>query len=113
MTRNLLLFTALVGSAAWADVGPPPPKCQVPGTCVTCTSEAGDPDAGSGCRAGAADAGLLKQECTDRSGAFTSEYFCPSGTTATRPGCGCAAVDAPLAVALFGLIRLLRRRSAR
>ncbi|MEW5742509.1 MAG: hypothetical protein AB1938_26565 [Myxococcota bacterium] len=108
--KNFVAVALLMSSAAWADVGPPPPKCQVPAGCVTCTAEAGDPDAGSDCRAGAADAGLLKQECTDRSGASTSEYFCPAGTTASRSSCGCAAAEAPFAIGLLALLHALRKR---
>lgn len=78
----------------------------MPAGCVTCVTNLGEPDAGADCRAGAADAGLALSDCTDRSGAALSVYYCPAGTTATR-GCGCSAVDAPFAL---GLLVLLRRR---
>lgn len=111
--KKLAVLCLLIAVPALADVGPPPAKCSVPSACVSCETNLGDADAGWECRANAADAGLTVSECTDRSGAYLTEYYCPSGTTATRPACGCSAVDAPFALGLLGLVSALRRRARR
>ena len=109
--KVLAILSLFIALPALADVGPPPPKCNVPSACTSCGRNLGDEDAGWECRAGAADAGLTVSECTDRSGAYLTEYYCPRGTTATRPACGCSAVDAPFALGLLGLVSALRRRA--
>ncbi len=114
--RRVGVVVWLLASAAFADVAPPLPKCVVPSECVTCGRSLGEADAGTDCRAKAQDAGLVLSNCTDRSGAFVSEYFCPSGKQAVR-GCGCAGVEGGV---LFGLMGVgaswcrghRRRRSA-
>lgn len=111
--KKLAVLCALFAVPALADVGPKPPACTVPATCVSCETTVSEPDAGSDCRAGAADAGMTKSDCSDSSGAYVTEYYCPSGVTATRPSCGCSAVDAPFALGLLGLVSALRRRVRR
>ena len=111
--RLLVLASLLLAPLAVADVGPAPPKCTVPAGCTTCVVNLGTPDSGTDCIAGAADAGLVDSACFDRSGASVSHYYCPPATPATRPGCGCTAID-PLALgAFFVLAPLLRRRARR
>jgi uncharacterized protein (TIGR03382 family) len=109
--KTLLAACFLVAAPALADVGPRPPSCTVPASCVSCTTSVSEPDAGADCRSGAADAGLSRSDCTDSAGAFVTEHFCPKGVTASRPGCGCSAVDAPSLLALLALVSR-RQRSA-
>lgn len=108
--RLALLACCVLASVALADVGPRPPPCVVPSACVTCVNSAGSSD--GGCEAGAADAGLLLSECSDRTGSQLSTYYCPRDQPAVR-SCGCATLDV---VGLAGLgvflPRLLRRRRA-
>lgn len=106
---KILIASVLFASVALADVGPPPPKCNVPKECVTCGVILSEPDSGTDCRAGALDAGLTKSDCSDRVGTSLSEYYCPAGKAASR-GCGCGAVDPLMVVAAFALVPLLRRR---
>jgi hypothetical protein len=106
-----LLGVLLVAGAAWADVGPQPAKCNPPATCQSCVTNLGEPDSGMPCIEGAVDAGLARVECTDRVGSNLTEYYCPPGTTVSRTGCGCNAVDAPFALGVLGLFGALRRRA--
>jgi MYXO-CTERM domain-containing protein len=110
--RLISLVTVLVSATALADVGPPAPKCVVPSECRACSGAIGDPDGGvAACHAQNADAGLVLSDCTDRSGAYLTEYYCPAGKLATR-GCGCSSVEA-MGAGLLGLVGLvLRRRGA-
>ncbi len=109
--RSLFVLSLFVSAVALADVGPPPPKCVVPSQCRTCATSLADETLGADCRAQAADAGLVRSDCTDRSGVSVSEYYCPSGKQAVR-GCGCSSAEA-LSGALAALVSLaLRRRRA-
>ena len=104
--RPTLLALLLVGSTAFADVGPRPPKCTVPVECLTCVAT-GQADAGyEACLANAADAGLSKSECNDRSGSWLTTYYCPPGKEASR-GCGCSSAEGLFA---FAALVLLGRR---
>lgn len=107
--RLLTLLTVLLSATALADVGPPPPRCVVPSECHACSGAIGDPDGGvAACHAQYTDAGLVLSDCTDRSGAYVTEYYCPAGKPATR-GCGCSSVEA-LGAGLLGLAGLVPRR---
>lgn len=94
---KLTFLVLFVSSIALADVGPRPPRCNVPEGCVTCTGE-------QECVAQAVDAGLVASECSDRSGSVQYSYFCPQGKVATR---GCSSVDV---IGLGALATLLLRR---
>lgn len=104
--KPLSFLLLLVASAAVADVGPRPPKCNVPEGCVTCGVDLGSADPNQ-CSAQAVDAGLSESECSDRTGAFEQRYFCPKGKSATR---GCSSVDV---LGLSALAALLLRRHRR
>ena len=103
---------ALIAGPALADVGPKPPHCRVPSSCVSCPVHFGDPDAGQDCRASAVDAGLVDSACVDSVGAGATHYYCPPGVTATRP-CGCSASGGAGALGLLAGSRLARRRRQR
>jgi uncharacterized protein (TIGR03382 family) len=103
---RLLLLAALVSLPALADVGPRPPNCAPPSTCVSCTSPAGSPN--EACVANATDAGLVVVDCSDRTGSVFTNYYCPPGTPVGR---GCNAAPAG-AMAVMGMLVLLRRRRA-
>jgi len=60
------------------------------------------------CVVSALERGLVKQYCSDKLGAFSALYYCPSGVTATRPGC--SAAPGLVGVALLALTVLARRR---
>lgn len=87
MTRLVLTVAVLCSGAAWADVGPKPPRCSAPAECTTCWVHFGDGDAGHECGDGAIDAGLVKADCTDTVGAGRNEYYCPKGVPVGRCGC--------------------------
>jgi hypothetical protein len=108
MLRGFVVVLVLVAGGAFADVGPRPAECQVPASCTSCLVNAGLDATTNPCVVDAADAGLVKQECSDRSGAMFALHFCPAGVSATR---GCAmAPGAPLLVlGLLALRRLARR----
>lgn len=103
-----LPFLLLLSSIALADVGPRPPKCNVPQSCTTCGESLADEAMGADCRTAALDAGLILSECSDRVGSGVTRYYCPKGTTVSR---GCSSVDV-LGLSALGLL-LLRRRSAK
>lgn len=107
--RALVLGLWLSAGVAVADVGPAPPRCVVPGTCVTCRVRIGM-ERDDACVATALDGGLVKQQCSDKLGADTALHYCPSGATATRPGC--AAAPGLLGVALLAFAVFARRRRA-
>jgi len=111
MRALLLGVTVTFAAGAWADVGPQPAKCNAPTTCQSCVTNLSEPDSGMPCIEGAVDAGLAKVECADRVGSSLTEYYCPPGTTVSRTGCGCTAVDVPSALVLLGLLGGLRRRA--
>jgi len=102
---RVLLLAALVSLPALADVGPRPPRCEAPTTCVACVV----PDtADSGCVANASDAGLVLADCSDRVSQYTTTYYCPPGTPVGR---GCNAAPGGV-MALLGVLMALRRRRA-
>lgn len=108
--RALGLVLALLGAGvAVADVGPAPPRCVVPGSCVTCRVRTGM-ESGDPCVVNALDGGLAKQQCSDKLGADSALHYCPSGVTATRPGC--EAAPGLLGVALLAFTVFARRRRA-
>ena len=96
---KVAFLVLLVSSIALADVGPRPPRCNVPEGCVTCSGE-------QECVAQALDAWLIESECSDRSGSVEYGYFCPKGKTATR---GCSSVDV-LGLSALATLMLRRRR---
>jgi hypothetical protein len=116
MTR--LWLVVLVAGSAWADVAPFRPPCTPPATCRPCGIAPGEEAAASACIESALDAGLAKVQCTDRMGAWVTEYYCPPGTIVGRPAavepsrtrtCGCAAVDGPFVLGLLALFAARRR----
>lgn len=106
--RALVLVLTMVAGVAVADVGPAPPRCVVPGACVTCRVRTGM-ESGDPCVVDALDGGLVKQQCSDKLGADTALHYCPSGTTATKPGCTSAPGLVGVALVAWSLAR--RRRS--
>jgi hypothetical protein len=96
---KLAFLVLFVSSIALADVGPRPPRCNVPEGCVTCSGE-------QECVAQAVDGGLIESECSDRTGSVEHRYFCPKGKTATR---GCSSVDV-LGLSAVAALMLRRRR---
>jgi MYXO-CTERM domain-containing protein len=110
MRALVLVLSSLVAGVAVADVGPAPPRCVVPGSCVTCRVRTGM-ESGDACVVAALDGGLVKQQCSDKLGADTALHYCPSGTTATKPGC--ATAPGLVGVALLALSGLARRRRSR
>lgn len=102
---RLVFLAAILSTAALADVGPRPPPCSVPSGCVTCVRNGGE--TATPCGDEAIDAGLVRSDCSDRSGAVFTEYYCPPSTPATR-FCGCSSTEVLGAIALLALLR--RRR---
>jgi hypothetical protein len=107
MRSFFLMLTLLAASVAVADIGPGQPRCVVPSSCVTCQVQPGT-ELNDPCVVKARESGLERQQCSDKFGANVALHYCPSGMTATRPGC--SAAPGLVGVALLALTVLARRR---
>lgn len=113
MVRVLAVVVVVVSMRAAADIGPPPPECNVPSSCTVCSSPRRglsqlNEDAGlSDCQSAALDAGLTFF-CKDTVEFTTRDIYCPAELQPRGSGC---AVGASTSM-LFGLAALwtLRRQ---
>ena len=105
MLRLTVLAAALFSFSALADLGPKPAGCNISGKgCTTCDLNAGEQP--GTCEAGALDAGLVLEDCSDRTGATLHHYYCPVGTTLSHSSCA----SVPYELLPFGALLLLALR---